>query len=257
LLLKKDNSTFLNMPNEASVRLMGSTHEPELEKGVPKMDDTSIQKDIPQRQVPLHLLSPYHLSNGDLLLAIGAKHRCARESVLTGDDLAALTRVMNAVMRAASPSVSSTIPYIWTPGPIEIVVPRDLAIEDLFLAEQLMARLREKIPQLEAEVVEKMIKALADAYRWEIGKGPAPEPVIPADACADLDYNWVEAYLVHRWTTRERNAPLSAGDLARLAAQHFGVIEEESGSLPFRVMAEEVMRFYPTTRSTPSDEEEA
>ncbi|HEU5374064.1 MAG TPA: hypothetical protein VFV38_01365 [Ktedonobacteraceae bacterium] len=117
--------------------------------------------------------------------------------------------------------------------------------------------MKDEIPPLEAEVVEKMMKTLADAYRWEIGKGPAPDPVIPADACSDLDYNRVEAYIVYRWTTWERSNPLSAEDLAKLAAQHFGVREEEGDSLPFRVMAEDVMRFYPQSaaRPTPSDEE--
>ncbi|HEU5380665.1 MAG TPA: hypothetical protein VFV38_35020 [Ktedonobacteraceae bacterium] len=50
---------------------------------------------------------------------------------------------------------------------------------------------------------------------------------------------------------------LSAEDLAKLAAQHVGVREEEGDSLPFRVMAEDVMRFSPQSaaRPTPSDEE--
>lgn len=78
------------------------------------------------------------------------------------------------------------------------------------------------------------------------------------DACAELDHSWVETYLIYRWTTGVRNAPLSAGDLAKLAAQHFGVVEEGEDSLPFRVMAEEVTRFSPqsTAGPTQSDEEE-
>lgn len=202
-------------------------------------------QNTPQRQIPLHLLAPYHLSSGDMLLAIGAKHRCAREGVLTGNDLAALTRVMNTMIRAASPPTGHDAPFAWIPGPIEIVIPRDLAVEDLFLTEHLIVRLRAELPPLEAEVVENLIKMLANAYRWEIGEGPAPEPVIPADACADLDHSWVETYMVYRWTTRKQSAPISASDLATLTAQHFGIREEDA--LPFRTIAEEVMCFY--TRS--------
>ncbi|HEU5380632.1 MAG TPA: hypothetical protein VFV38_34850 [Ktedonobacteraceae bacterium] len=57
------------------------------------------------------------------------------------------------------------------------------------------------------------------------------------------NYNWVEAYIVYRWTTWERSILLLAADLAKLAAQQFGTGEEKDDSLPFRVMAEEVMRF--------------
>ncbi len=216
------------------------------------MNDAYTQKDIPRRQAPIHLLEPYHLSNGEMLMAIGAKYRCVREEVVSGDELAALARVIDAVNRASCLESSDDT---WAPIPIEIVLPRDLAAEDLFLAERLIPKLRERLPLFEAEAVEKVVKVLAAAYRWEIGEGPVPEPVIPADAYADLDHGWVEAYLVYRWTNRDRSNPPSAQALARLAAHHFGLIEDNSS--PFVVMAQDVMRFYSQREAQPPQASEA